>query len=458
MITIRRFVPVALALVACQPPATGGSDSAESSGGEAGTSSGGATTGGAVEAGYTYYRDAKAILDARCASCHRPGDIGPFSLESGEDAVKFAPLIAASLTEGTMPPWPPSDGCNSYEHSRALTAEERAVLLEWAEGDAALGEPSEAPPSAEPPLPIAWDRELMLPEPYTPTALPDDYRCFVIDWPEDKFRYVTGFDVIPDKRPIVHHAIAFLIPPGGVKYYKDRDAAEDGPGYTCFGSPGGSGALEWLGAWAPGATPMVDETRGIPVTPGSALVVQMHYHPTSEPMADQTRLTVKLADTVQTPMHVIPFTNPDWLGGSMRIPAGEASVIHSFQADYSQFLGNYFPTVGVKPGDPFIIHNVSLHMHTRGKQAQISVIRKGGADECALHIPRWDFGWQGNYWLQAPLRVEPGDELRLGCEWDNSPANQPIVDGKPMEPVDLYWGEGTEDEMCLGILAVSSVN
>lgn len=462
MIRTRRLVPFVAVVVACQPspPAdSGASESGEASSGGvsgSGSSSGGpASTSEGGESGYTYYRDAKAILDTRCATCHRPNDIAPFSLETGEEAVMFASLIAGSITDGTMPPWPPSAACNSYDHARSLTPGEREVLLGWIDGGAVLGDPADVPPGAMPPAPIAWDLELALPEPYTPTLLPDDYRCLIVEWPEKTLKYVTGFDVVPDKRPIVHHAIAFLIPPTSVLSYKKRDAEEAGPGYTCFGSPGGDYGIEWLGAWAPGTVPEVDETRGIPVKPGSALVVQMHYHPTDEPMADQTKLRVKLADSVQTPMHVVPFTNPDWLGGAMRIPAGDAHAVHAYTTDYSNFLGSYFPSVGIKSGDPFVIHRVGLHMHTRGTQASLSVERSGGESECALHIPRWDFNWQGSYSLQQRITVNPGDQLQLGCEWDNSAANQPIVDGKPMDPVDLYWGEGTGDEMCLAIMAVS---
>lgn len=38
---------------------------------------------------------------------------------------------------------------------------------------------------------------------------------------------------------------------------------------------------------------------------------------------------------------------------------------------------------------------------------------------------------------------------------DNSAENQPLVDGVPKESVDVGWGEGTFDEMCLGVLLIS---
>jgi hypothetical protein len=38
------------------------------------------------------------------------------------------------------------------------------------------------------------------------------------------------------------------------------------------------------------------------------------------------------------------------------------------------------------------------------------------------------------------------------CHYDNSPGNQPVVDGQRLPPRDVTWGEGTHDEMCLSYI------
>ena len=45
---------------------------------------------------------------------------------------------------------------------------------------------------------------------YTPSKIPDDYRCFLLPWPEEftADKYVTGFSVTPGNAKIVHHVIA----------------------------------------------------------------------------------------------------------------------------------------------------------------------------------------------------------------------------------------------------------
>jgi hypothetical protein len=459
-------VPVLAGLLACQPSDPPIADEDDDGGGgeesgAAGSSEGGegSSTAPVDDARYTYWRDVKPIVDARCASCHQPGTIAPFSLQTAEEVVTLAPALRAALELGTMPPWPPSGQCNTYAHDQSLPEDQRDVVLAWIDDGAPLGDPADEPPAPPKGDEIAWDAELVMPEAYqvSPEAT-DDYRCFVLDWPLDVPQYVTGFEAVPDQPSIVHHVIAFVIPPDQVQTYRAMDDGEDGPGYTCFGGPGGGFSQQWLGAWAPGSRPSADPDRGILVEPGSAVILQMHYHPTPEPPADRSKIRVTLADEVRYQQYVLPFTDPSWVGGGgMMIPAGEKSVVHRFDIDLIPFIGQFFPDAPLTAGEPFLMHTVSLHMHTRGTRASLTVEREHGGSECGLYIPRWDFNWQGGYKLAAPITVNPGDQLSLTCEWDNTAENQPIVDGEPMPAKNVYWGEGTGDEMCLAVLTVSAL-
>ena len=55
-----------------------------------------------------------------------------------------------------------------------------------------------------------------------------------------------------------------------------------------------------------------------------------------------------------------------------------------------------------------------------------------------------------SYRFKEPVQTNAGDEIRITCTWDNSAGNQPIVDGQPLEPRNITWGDSTFDEMCLG--------
>jgi hypothetical protein len=58
----------------------------------------------------TYTKDVAPILWKNCARCHRPGEIGPFSLLTYQDAAKRAGFIAEITSSRRMPPWKPAPG------------------------------------------------------------------------------------------------------------------------------------------------------------------------------------------------------------------------------------------------------------------------------------------------------------------------------------------------------------
>src|SRR5262249_44799932 len=149
--------------------------------------------------------------------------------------------------------------------------------------------------------------------------------CFLVDWPATKPMYVTGFGVKADTPSIVHHVIAFLAPPQNVAEYQALDDSEPGPGYTCFGGPGGSGGFTgWLGGWPPGAAGAdFPEGTGIEVQPGSKVITQVHYNTFSAPPSpDQSSVLLKIDPTVNKKAFVLPFLDPGWIkSGTMTIPA-----------------------------------------------------------------------------------------------------------------------------------------
>lgn len=427
---------------------TASSTGTTTSDGTTGTSAG-TTTGG--DAGLTYYRDIKAIVDARCAGCHRPGDIAPFSLTTYAEVAAMAPYMVEDLESRTMPPWPPAAACRTYEHDRSLGDGELAALLAWIDLGAPEGDPKDAPPAPDPLPPLGFDVDLAAAEPYTPTVVPDEYRCFLYDWPKDQVTYATGFTIEPGDRAIVHHVIAFIIPPSAAATYEALDAADPAPGYPCFGSPGGDNSfdVEWLGAWVPGIGDQgaFPEGTGIEIRPGSKIAVQLHYHPFDGSGSDLSHVKVRTAPAVDHPAYLLPLANPAWIYGfqPMTIPAGAADVVHAFDMDVGNIISFIRPDSTFGIGEPVVAHAASAHMHTLGKSATLSIVRGGGGDtECLLDIPRWDFNWQGLYPFTATTVIDPADKVRIECHFDNSKGQETVA-----------WGEGTGDEMCLGLFYVS---
>ena len=265
-----------------------------------------------------------------------------------------------------------------------------------------------------------------------------------------------------------------------MEQYQAYDDAEEGPGYTCYGGPipgnalrgGGVGSRPGLpgqlgngplipaqiGFWVPGmrSNPFPAGT-GIRVEPGSMLVAQMHYNTSSAaPVADQSTIEIATTDAVEkeaTMLQAVDFgwvTNGLFGGDAMTIPAGEKDVSHDTSIAFnSPILARARETLGLAKDAPLVLYTAGHHMHELGKSQRTELRHSDGSESCLLDTPDWDFAWQGRYTFTSPITFGPGDTLWMGCTWDNSAANQPIVNGEVKEPVDVAWGEGTSDEMCL---------
>jgi hypothetical protein len=256
-------------------------------------------------------------------------------------------------------------------------------------------------------------------------------------------QYVTGFNVVPGNEAIVHHVIAFLATPDQVATYEDMDAAESGPGYTCFGGTGGP-ARTWIGGWAPGSRGSdLPPGLGIAIAPGSMIILQVHYNSHAGGFqADRSAIQLKLDASVDKPATVQPWTNPSWVtSDAMLIPAGDGDVMHAWD----------FDATALTQGDAMTLYGAALHMHQLGTRARLTLQHADGSSECMLSISDYDFHWQGMYGFVEPKAYQPGDELHLECHYDNSAENQPYVNEVQQAPRDVTWGEGTTDEMCLGI-------
>ena len=137
----------------------------------------------------------------------------------------------------------------------------------------------------------------------------------------------------------------------------------------------------------------------------------------------------------------------------MKIAAGDAKANHSHVGKpigfFKQFVGGVDMTKG------FDVHSVLLHMHQLGTHATAKVLHEDGTETMLLDIPRYDFNWQRVYWFDKPMRFNTTDRLSVDCNWDNTQANQPLIDGKQKTAADVGWGEGTSQEMCVANLFIS---
>ena len=76
-----------------------------------------------------------------------------------------------------------------------------------------------------------------------------------------------------------------------------------------------------------------------------------------------------------------------------------------------------------------------------------------GTRHWGLDIKVWDFDNQAAVPVPATA-IKPGDSVRITCTHDQAWRDRlPDLQGLPERYV--VWGEGTTDEMCLGLLSVT---
>ena len=85
----------------------------------------------------TYSKDVAPILQANCQVCHRPGEAGPFSLLTYEDARRRATKLKDAVTDRMMPPWFADPRHGRFSNAMVLSASDIDTLVRWADGGSA---------------------------------------------------------------------------------------------------------------------------------------------------------------------------------------------------------------------------------------------------------------------------------------------------------------------------------
>src|ERR1051325_84655 len=69
----------------------------------------------------TFYKDVLPILQARCQSCHRPGEAAPMSFLTYRETRPWAKAIREAVLTRKMPPWLADPHYGKFANDRSLT-------------------------------------------------------------------------------------------------------------------------------------------------------------------------------------------------------------------------------------------------------------------------------------------------------------------------------------------------
>jgi hypothetical protein len=455
-----------------------------------------------AKAAPSFTRAVAPVIADKCAGCHRIGGIAPFPLETGRQISANASVIAAAVQARVMPPWPPGLRSPAYlgQEQRILSGGERAAILAWASAGGKIDGPA-ARTKPKQPVEVREGESLLdlrMPATYTPSApkgVTDDYRCFLLDPKQSGDTSVTSARIEPGQPKIVHHVILFRVPPSQAEAAKQLDEAAPGPGWSCFGGTGlpvvGDSAASfvdslndanWIAAWAPGwGGRRLPEGTGVPLPAGSQIVMQVHYNLLNGRTPERSRavLTVAPASASLTPLRTMLLPGPVELAcakGEQGTLCDRGEALFELSRKYGSNAA--FVPAGLlilcrgtaanpKPSavstcdrritTPTKIYIAAGHMHLLGAAVRLELNPGTPNARVLLDIPRWNFHWQNAYTLAKPVEAKPGDVVRVTCRHDVSKRVHAAHTGAaiPQTPRYILWGEGTTDEMCLGILQVT---
>ncbi|HEY2838051.1 MAG TPA: redoxin domain-containing protein [Pirellulales bacterium] len=383
----------------------------------------------------TFNRDIAPILFAKCAECHRPGEVAPFALLTYSDAAKRADFLAQVTHSRKMPPWRAEIGHVAFLGERRLSDRQIALIETWAKEGAPEGAAEDLPQA--PQFASGWrlgkpDVEIKIPHPFTvPAGGEDIFQHFVLPLNLDDDKEIVGWEFRAGNAAVVHHAIIFL-DTSGVGRRKDEETPE--PGYRTSGSIG-IPVAGIVGVWTPGMTPQFfPQNIGLPVSKRADVVVQLHLHPSGKEEVDQSSIALYFA---KKPVD--------------RRMAGAPLVIGSLMIDIPAGSKDYSITSSVTL--PLDVTLISLlpHMHLVGKEMRLTATLPDGEVKQLVWIKDWNFYWQDNYVYRDPVKLPTGTRLDIVSKYDNSEDNA-LNPSKP--PQRVLFGNDSTDEMCFGIFQV----
>ena len=392
----------------------------------------------------TFYRDVLPILQERCQSCHRAGEIGPMPLGTYTETRPWAKAIRQAVVTRKMPPWNADGPPGKFRNDPSLSQAQIDTLLAWIDSGAPEGNAKDAPPPRA--FTEGWtigtpDAIFDMPKAYdVPAGGTIEYTYVIVPSGFQEDRWMSSAEVRPGNRAVVHHANVYVREPGskwlreypyGEAFVPHEKTVRAGEGGS---SSAGAGIEEqMIAGYIPGRPArQVPPGYGMLVPAGSDLVFQMHYTTNGKAVRDRTKVGFVFAKQPPGKRVIrVQASNAKFV-----IPPGAASYPVSGAAQ----LGVECELIDAYP-----------HMHFRGQSMTLSATYPTGEREQLLRVPHYDFNWQLIYEMGQPKLLPPGTLLRADATFDNSPNNRFNPDPK----AEVRWGDQTWEEMMVGFFDVA---
>ncbi len=389
----------------------------------------------------TFYKDVLPVLEQHCQSCHRPGEIAPFSLVTYHDTRPWAQEILQAIQSRKMPPWFADPCCGHFRNDPSLTPQQLATIADWVKAGAPAGDEQDAP--SPPRWSAGWsiaspDLILKMPRPVKIPATGDvEYTYEIVPTNFAEGKWVRMSEMRPSARNHVHHAVVYIRPP---ESHWLRGAPVGAP-FTAstlhdphLMHDAHSTTSDLLLVYAPGSSPESFPDGMAKFIPArSDLIFQMHYTTNGRAASDQTKLGLVFSNHVpKQRVLTLQLANDH---DTIPIPPNT----DNYRVEVSGTLPNNALLLSFFP-----------HLHLRGKKFEYNIVHADGSRETLLRV-NYDFYWQLSYVLDQPRRLPAGTKLEAVAWYDNSKNNTHNPD--PNSAVE--WGDQTYNEMMVGFFDVA---
>lgn len=371
-----------------------------------------------------YRTEIAPLLQAKCVTCHRPGEIGSWAMTNHAAVSSRASAILANLIEGLMPPWHADPAHNRFSNDFSITPAEQAKLAAWLTAGAPRGtgaDPLEQVPPPVPEWPLGQpDVIIRIPTQSIRATGQMPYKYPTLANPISTNVWLRAAVVKPGNRGVVHHALVF-------------NSTNRDPFQILLETGAGLGGF--FAGYVPGMDPAeYPAGTGKLLRAGTTFQFQMHYTPNGTATTDATELGLYFA----------PAPPP------AELKTGSA---FSVRIDIPPGAKNHPQDASTTFATAVDIYEMSPHMHYRGDWMRYEAVFPDGSRQILLNVPKYDFAWQALYRLAHPVRLPAGARIELTGGFDNSRWN-PF---NPDPQARVSFGEQTTDEMFIGYINYAEV-
>jgi len=424
----------------------------------------------------TFYKDVLPIVQQHCQSCHRPGQIGPFSLLDYQSARPWAAAIKSAVATKKMPPWFANPEYGHFDNDRSLKQAEVDTIVSWVNAGAPAGDPANAPP------PVQWpeggwniqpDVTVDLPPYPVPATGVKEWEQLAIPSPFKEDTWVTSVEIRPGATGVVHHLcfdFAKHKPTTPYNVYQWVEVPRDDSGVATTrtgitppkegivvsrpvgstvetrreGRPDVRGGNEFC--YLPGLA--FEDYRplhaGVFVPAGSDILISVHYTTNGTAVIDRSRIGITVAK--EPPPRIFVSQGG---GGEGEVAAASTetdnAILKRQQANETLAIPPFDPNYLGPAADITFKRDIELvwfrpHAHVRGKSARYTLIYPDGREVVVLDVPHYDFNWQLTY--RTSLKIPKGSRMHVQFAYDNSANNKNNPDpGKWV----FYGGQSWEE-------------